>query len=167
MTTLADHIERHLGGRHVAVVGVGNRLRGDDAAGSLVVERLQGEDDLAGADDPRLIDAEQTPENYLDRLLASAPDVVLFVDATDLGAAPGTLRLAGMSELAQRAQSTHAPSLRLTAEILAAHGIASLLLGIQPARTALGAGLTSAVAAAVDEAAAAIAPLLDREGRHA
>lgn len=161
MTTLADQIESRVGGRSVAVVGVGNRLRGDDAAGSLVIERL------AGRGDRCLIDAEQTPENYLVRLLDSAPDVVLFVDAAELGAAPGTLRLVGPADLAPRADSTHAPSLRLTAEILAAHGIASLLLGIQPARTVPGTELTSAVAAAVDEAAAAIVRLLDREGHHA
>ena len=107
MTTLADRIEERLGGRSVAVVGVGNRLRGDDAAGSRVVERLQG----AGL--PCLIDAEDTPENDLGRLLEHAPDVVLFVDAAALDEAPGTLRLVDLSELAPRANTTHAPSLAL------------------------------------------------------
>ncbi len=166
MTTLADRIASRLGGRRLAVVGVGNRLRGDDAAGSLVVERLGRAGGGGRIDARRRIDAEEAPENYLGPLLAGAPEIVLFVDAAELGAPPGTLRLLRPDELASRANSTHAPSLQLTAEILAAHGVASLLLGIQPACTTPGATLTAPVAAAVDEAVAALTPFLDREECH-
>jgi hydrogenase maturation protease len=159
MTALADRLEACVGGRTVTVVGIGNRLRGDDAAGSLVIERL------GGAGGARALDAELTPENYLGPLLERGQEVVLFVDAADLGAAPGTCRVAAMDELAPRAESTHAPSLRLTADLLAAYGVASLLLGIQPGRTSPGERLTPAVDAAVDAAAAAIARLLGREVR--
>ena len=32
--------------KHILLLGVGNRLRGDDAVGSLLVERLQGRVDI-------------------------------------------------------------------------------------------------------------------------
>ena len=161
MTALADQIEACVAGRSVTVVGVGNRLRGDDAAGPLVIERL------APGIGTHALDAEQSPENFLVPLLERGQQVVLFVDAAELGAAPGTCRVAAMDELAPRAESTHAPSLRLTADLLAAHGIDSLLLGIQPGRTTPGEPLTPAVDAAVDAAAAAIARVVRAEARHA
>ncbi|MFI5371894.1 MAG: hydrogenase maturation protease [Candidatus Eisenbacteria bacterium] len=157
MTMLTERIQDQLHGRSVVVVGVGNRLRGDDGAGPAVVERLAG----AGRD--RVIDAGTTPENFLGPLLERAPGVVLFVDAADLGEPPGATVLAPVAELAGRIDSTHAPSLRLVADILASYGIESWLLGIQPARTTPGVRLHPEVAAAVDTAAESIAWILCRE----
>jgi hydrogenase maturation protease len=160
MTTLADRIEQQRRGRTLAVVGVGHPLRGDDAAGVRVIERLQS------ARDPRVLEAEVLPENCIGELIERSPGVVLFVDAADMGDPPGTCRLESVASLAPRAESTHAPSLRLTAELLAAHGIDTLLLGIQPLGTRPGQPLSPVVAAAVDEAAEAIACVLGREACH-
>lgn len=157
MTVLAERIQERLHGRSVVVVGVGNRLRGDDGAGPCVVERLAG----AGAE--YVIDAGTTPENYLGPLLERAPGVVLFVDAADLGESAGATLLAPVGELASRVDSTHAPSLRLVADILASYGVESWLLGIQPARTTPGVRLHPEVAAAVDAVTEAIAWVLCHE----
>ena len=137
------------------------RLRGDDGAGPLVIERLGGDN---GGD---LLDAETTPENFYGVLLGRAPEVVLFVDAADLGAPPGTCALAPVEDLAARAESTHAPSLRLLGRLLAPRRIECWLLGIQPASTAPGGPVHPVVAAAIDRAAAAIAALLPRTVPHA
>jgi len=160
MTTLAERIEQCLGGRAVLVVGVGNRLHGDDAAGSRVAEQL------AAGGRECVFDAELSPENYLGVLLDASPEVVLFVDAAELGETPGACRLAAIAELAPRVESTHMPSLRLAADLLAAYGVESMLLGIQPGCTSADTPLSPAVAAGVDEAARAIARLLDREVCH-
>jgi hydrogenase maturation protease len=150
MSDLARHIEERLRGRRAAVVGVGNRLRGDDGAGSRVAERLLA----AGA--AGVFDAETVPENYLGVLLAARPEAALFVDATDHGGAAGACCLVRAGELAARGSSTHAPSLRLLAGLLEDQGIECWVLGIQPAATAFGAELSPAVAAAVDEVTAAL-----------
>jgi hydrogenase maturation protease len=158
MSELAHRIEERLRGRRAAVVGVGNRLCGDDGAGSHVAERLLA----AGA--AGVFDAETVPENYLGALLAARPEVVLFVDAADHGAAAGACCLVRAGELAARGSSTHAPSLRLLAGLLEAEGIESWMLGIQPAATVVGAGLSPAVAAAVAEVARALTAALGANG---
>jgi hydrogenase maturation protease len=151
MSTLAGRIEERVGGRRTAVVGVGNRLRGDDGAGSRIAERLRA------AGHALAIDAETVPENFLDALLAAAPEQVLFVDAVDHGAAPGECCLVTVAELAGRASSTHAPSLRLLAGILEGRGTSCWVLGIQPGTTEVGAGPSPAVARAIDEIVGALA----------
>jgi hydrogenase 3 maturation protease len=74
-----------LRGKRVAVIGVGNRMRGDDGVGSVIAERLQ---ELAKGS-LLVIDAETVPENYLGVLLDSKPEVALFVDAVDFGGEVG------------------------------------------------------------------------------
>ena len=157
MISLLDQIESRLHGRTVIVVGVGNRLCGDDGVGPRVVDRVA----IAGPE--HVIDAGTTPENFLGPLIEHAPQVVLFVDAVAFGETPGHTILATVGELADRLNTTHAPSLRLVADILAAYGIECWVLGIQPAGTTVGAALHSRVAAAAEEAAEALAWILCRE----
>jgi hydrogenase 3 maturation protease len=144
MMVLAEWLEQRRDGRPAAVVGVGNRLRRDDAAGSCVAERL------CDAGYTPVFDTETVPENYLGALMAAAPGIVLFVDAADHGGAPGECRLATVDALAPRLASTHAPSLALLAGLLQSRGIECWLLGIQPTSTAPGSGLSPAVESAVE-----------------
>ena len=157
MDSLLDEIESRLRGRSVVVVGIGNRLRGDDGVGPRVVERVA----VAGPE--LVIDAGTTPENFLGPLIQRAPQVVLFVDAIEFGKAPGHFILSPVEDLAGRLSTTHAPSLQLVADILAAYGIECWVLGIQPARTTVGAALHPRVERAAEEAAEALAWVLCRE----
>ena len=138
-----DTLERFLHGR-VCIVGVGNRLRRDDGVGPLVVDALTERTGAAA-----LIDAGDVPENYLERVVGTEPDTVLFVDAVDLRAAPGTAELIGVEAIRATGVSTHAASLALCADYIAGRTGASVaLLGIQPADIHLGTGLSPAVAGA-------------------
>jgi len=139
------------------VVGVGNRLRGDDGVGPYVIERL------GGAAGTRLFDAETVPENYLGALLEAAPEVVVFVDAADHGGMPGSCCLAPVRELVARCPTTHAPSLLPLAEVLERSGIESWVLGIQPASRRAGAPLDPAVMTGAEHAAAALGQVLAHE----
>jgi len=161
MPSLAETLAALARGRTLCVVGVGNPLRGDDGAGPLVIQRL------GGHDGERLVDAGTTPENWYGPLLARAPALVLFVDAADSGGEPGACVIAPADVLAPRAGGTHAPTLRLLAQLLAPRGVDSWFVGIQPARTTTGAPLHPAVRAAVDEVAAAIAAVLHPGVAHA
>ena len=68
------------------VIGCGNRLRGDDAAGPLVVERLQKRGLPAGV---RCLDAGTAG---VDAVLAMrGAERVVLVDACSSGSAPGTI----------------------------------------------------------------------------
>jgi len=109
----------------VAIVGVGNALRGDDAFGPAVIAALEPSDRL------RLFDVQAVPESFLVPIASCGASAVLFVDAADLGetrachgearrAEPGRVALIGADRLAEVDVSTHAISLSLVAEALQA-----------------------------------------------
>ena len=123
---LAERVTGLFRGR-VAVVGVGNPFRGDDAAGSLVARSL------AGSELPYVVDAGEVPESYAGSIAAWRPDAVLVVDAVDLGAAPGSMALLGRSDMAGCAVDTHRVPLRIVMHYLeSVTGAATWLLAIQP-----------------------------------
>ena len=67
--------------------GVGQPLRGDDGAGVFVASRLA----RRPPEGLRVRVCETVPDNYLARLLRDPPELLLVVDAADLGLSPGTL----------------------------------------------------------------------------
>lgn len=150
MSELGDRIGALARGHRTAVVGVGNRLRGDDAVGSLVAGRLQGR--LAVP----VVDAETVPENFLGALIEADVQAVVFVDAADHGGPPGAWCLAPAADLASSSASTHAMSLRLLARALETREVACWLIGVQPGSAAFGAPLSAAVAAGADAVEAAL-----------
>jgi len=135
----------------LAVVGVGQPLRGDDGAGPAVAWRL-----AALADSSLLIvGAGHAPENCLGPIVRFRPDAILFVDAAHGGGAPGEITWLRPDEADGRGGSTHTLSLEMLAGYLSAEtGAAVHVLGIEPDALAFGEGLSPAVAAAVDDVAA-------------
>lgn len=158
---LAAALRAALQGR-VVVVGLGNPGLGDDGAGTrvarLLARRLPRASPQEGGDSRIVaaIAAETTPEAEAGRIAACRPDVVLLVDAVDLGAPPGSVGLFEAADLTGRSGwSSHRPPLVLLMRYLAARtGARVVLLGIQPADVAWGVPMTrpvrSAVSAVVD-----------------
>jgi len=148
----------------VCVLGVGNRYRRDDGAGSLVAEHL------VGRTDARSIDAGEAPENYLEQVARSHPDTVLILDAFDFGGAPGDLRILDPELAGSSGLSTHALSLRMTADYLSIRTHARLaLLAIQPADIGLGTELSEEVSRAVEMLKETLVAVLNEHvnGQHA
>ena len=136
----------------LAVVGIGQRLRGDDGVGPAVVGRLAG---LLPDASLLLLDAGHAPENCLGPIVRFRPDAILFIDAARGGGAPGDLTWLRPDEADGRGGSTHALSLAMLAGYLSAEtGAAVHVLGVEPGDLAFGEGLSPAVAAAVAEVAA-------------
>ena len=141
----------------LAVVGVGNALRGDDAFGPAVVAALEPCPAL------RLFDVQAVPESFLVPIVSSGCAGVLFVDAADLGASPGRVALVPPEHLAEVDISTHAISLALVAEAVqclarseSGRHVPCALLGAQPADLTTADRLSPAMTAAVRLAAAAL-----------
>ena len=131
------------------IVGVGNRLRGDDGAGPALVDAL--------GDSVATLDCGVAPENYLEKIVAAEPDTVLFVDVLEAGGEAGKMRLVEPKDIGDAGLSTHALSLQMASEYLQARfPVRVLLLGIQPEALELDSGLSEAVAAAVACAASLI-----------
>ncbi len=144
------------------VIGIGNPLRGDDAAGLLVARRVR---DLA-APGVEVVELEGEPGRLIDAWEEAA--LVVVVDAVRSGGEEGSVvrfdATAGPLPAAVGASSTHALGLGDAVEIARALGrlpARLVVYGIEGARFEPGAGLSPAVAAAVDAAVDAV--LSERE----
>ena len=139
--------ERQLPPARTAVVGIGHELRGDDAAGVMVARALQP---LAHSQ-LLVVDAGSAPENYTGTIRRFAPELVLLVDAAQLGETPGAIRWLAWQETTGLSASTHTmPPYMLARYLTAELAVHIALIGIQPAATALGAGLSPVVEQAVN-----------------
>ena len=115
--------------RRVAILGVGNRLRGDDAVGCIVCDELCADTDsdspprhqdtksgpesdaspgdlggLGGCSLPDgvfVLDCGSTPENYVQPIVDRKPTRILVVDCCDYGVKPGDFRLFSRDEIEQ------------------------------------------------------------------
>jgi|SRR5579859_317147 len=147
----------------VAVVGLGQELRGDDAAGCFVARRLQT--DLSKDETRLVLEAGPAPESQTGPLRKFRPALVIFVDAAQLGEAPGAVRWLPWEATAGTSNSTHGLPIEMTARYLSAMlGCQIFVIGIQPAEMTLGAALTPAVQAAADELAAGLLAVLGDVG---
>lgn len=109
------------------LLGIGNRRRGDDGFGPAVIAHLRGRTTVP------LYDGGVAPENYAERVARHTPACIVLIDAADLGAPPGTLRLCRPAELAAGGVSTHTGSLALLAQYWeTACGARTILLAAQP-----------------------------------
>jgi hydrogenase 3 maturation protease len=126
--------------RPVVVLGIGNRWRGDDAAGPCVVDRVAGR--LEG----RCIDAGEAPERHLGEATAGEPGTILVVDAVDFGGATGDLAVFEEKDLPERAGTTHDTPLGVLMRYAREEsGAEVVLIGIQPGSVAFGARMSEAV----------------------
>ena len=129
----------------VVILGIGNPLKGDDAAGSLVCARLS--DNVSAT----VIDAGTVPENYIGPVLQASPDVLFIVDAVDFGGHPGQIRVCTPDEIHGFAFSTHALSLHLSIDLICRERtLAVYVIGVQASTTRLGDCLSPAMGEAVE-----------------
>lgn len=137
---MIEELQQRTQGKKVLILGIGNRLRGDDAVGSILAESLDKQLDIP------IIDAGDVPENYLGPIEDSGADVVLVLDAADLGASPGDLSLIEMDQLKDIGISTHTANLALLFKAIPqASRPDAVLVAIQPEQTEAGLGLSRSV----------------------
>jgi len=152
-------LESLLQGR-VCLLGVGNTMKGDDGAGSLLIGRV------AGRVEALCVDGGVAPENFVEKVARWSPDTVLVVDAMQFDGAPGEVRVFAPSELGAGAASTHAGSLSVMCEYIEARGDTRVhLLGIQPGSMRLGDGMSEPVADAVHRVASELLRVLPQSAR--
>jgi hydrogenase maturation protease len=136
----------------ITVLGIGNVLMGDDAAGPHVVKVLEAA--YSFPRDVAVIEA-GTPGLDLAALLHGV-ESLLVVDSVHAAAAPGTIRVYDRAKLLERppavATSPHEPGLREALLTMDFHGTGPRdvwLVGVVPGRVATGVGLSSEVRAAI------------------
>ena len=143
-----------LRGSRTVIVGIGNVLKGDDGAGSLVCQQLSGKVCA------EIIDAGTVPENYIQPIVEKAPQNLLVIDAMDFGASAGTINIFKPEQLSSVVTSTHTLSPRLFAQVVcqnikdrdpAKREPDVYFVGIQPAQTQLGELVSSQVSKAIQQ----------------
>lgn len=152
--SLSEQLQSRIGDT-VVVVGIGNPLRGDDAAGSCVAQRLT----RASARASIIVDAQEVPESYLGRIVAARPDTVILVDAVDIGGRPGDSAIIESDQIERYDPTTHRVPLGLVMRYLRCEtGADTFLIGIQPSRVAFGLPMSREV----EESVVLLAGLLER-----
>ncbi|MGA3210359.1 MAG: hydrogenase maturation protease, partial [Terriglobales bacterium] len=128
-------------------MGVGNLDLADDGFGVRLAETLQARGF------PDVVVAGNTPERWIGRVAEERFHGLLFLDAVDFGAAPGSLLLMDTDEIAERFPqiSTHKISLGWLARFAESQGAMQVwLLGAQPETLNPDGGLTSTLRTTLD-----------------
>jgi hydrogenase 3 maturation protease len=139
---LAVSINTRLKGK-LAIVGIGNIIRGDDGLGPKLIEVLRSR----GFSGAALFDCGTAPENYIFPILSTSCDTVVLVDAADIGKEPGAAAVFDLDKISRISFSTHNPSPRLFTDLLKTgkEDINIFVISVQPKSTALGAAMSEEI----------------------
>jgi len=136
----------------VAIVGIGNEYRSDDAAGILIARALSQCEGAANADHILICEGGHAPENITGELRKFAPDLVLLIDAAEIGKEPGAVEWIREEDIDGMSASTHSLPLSMLALYLRMELNCKVsLLGIQPKSNEVGETVSEEVLQAVNE----------------
>ena len=138
---LREQLDQTLQGR-VCLMGVGNPEYGDDAFGVRLAE------ELLDAGVPDVIVAGSSPDRWVGFAADMEFDHLVFLDAAELGAAPGSVVFLDSQQMTARYPqiSTHKISLGVLANFVESSGVTKAwLLGVQPESIKEGQDLTPTV----------------------
>ena len=124
------------------LLGIGNPRHGDDALGPVFARAFRHPE-------WRCVNASTAPENFAGLVRRLHPDLLVLLDAADMGQPPGTLRRLDPAAIRAGDFGTHAGSIGQLAEYLADCASRVVVLGLQPADVRPGARLSSPVRAAL------------------
>jgi len=143
---MCEGLESRLKGK-VVILGIGNILRSDDGAGSVLAGRIKGKVPFV------VFDAEEAPENYLEKIIQEKPDTVLIIDTVDFDGKPGEFKFLPAQDIkAVNLFATHNASISLTINYLQSNLKADIIiLIIQPKSIVFGDKLSPEVTNALDE----------------
>ncbi len=138
----------------IAIIGIGNTLRGDDGFGPEVIVRLKR--DIERRDNRTesflLLDVSEVLENFFKPISDFKPEKILALDAVYMNKKPGEISLIPVNDLAEQGISTHGISLKLSLSYLAERlGINVYLLAIQPENMGVGQPISHSVNKAIEE----------------
>ena len=148
MTDIQPLLEQILASQpKVAILGCGSVLRCDDAAGTEIALRLA---DLSGR--ARAFAGYVAPENLTGEIKNFAPNLILVIDAIDLGIETGEVRLIEQADITGVSFSTHMLPLKIIVDYLHQEtGAEIALLGIQSGNLEFMDEMSDGVTRTIDE----------------
>jgi len=132
-------------------IGVGNALKGDDAAGYEFVERCRKKG--LGL---KMLAVGISPENFTKQIINSSPDSILFIDAAEMGSPPGAVEIFTDKDISETDFSTHNISLKTFIHYIRQNWPQNrkqplvYVVGIQPKNTRFGEPISKEVSSAID-----------------
>lgn len=130
MGSLADDLPNRIrGARRLAVAGVGDELSLPDRLGMAAARAIE----QRGISGVQVFLAGTVPESITAPLRRFRPEHILFLDAADMGARPGTIAIIEPNQVRASLVSTHVLPLTVVMEYAWREtGAGVSLLGIQP-----------------------------------
>jgi len=126
------------------IVGVGNRIKGDDGVGIYITKELK----YKGLSN--IIIAENGLENYIGKINSQNPKGIVLVDALDIeNEKPGFFELIPVNEIKNTTSGTHNLSFKTLTSFFETNK--QWILGIQPENVSYGLELSQDVKTAADE----------------
>jgi hydrogenase 3 maturation protease len=139
----------------VLLIGIGNTLRGDDGAGPMLVELLEGKVKAS------LLDAGEVLESYTGRILETHADTIVLIDAADFGGGPGDVALLDSDTMVRGSVSTHQIPMNVFFHYIKANSSADMFaIGIQPSDIGFGEPMNPEVMESVQVLAGLLQDLL-------
>lgn len=127
---LTNHLAKNKQTPRLTILGIGNELNGDDAAGILIVRNLKNKLTI---DKIQLIEGSIAPENYSAVIRKFMPDWIWLIDAAAFGEQPGNVQLFESSQIQSVGANTHRLSPDLLISFLQIDSNAKgFLIGIEP-----------------------------------
>jgi hydrogenase 3 maturation protease len=136
----------------IAILGVGNQFRSDDGAGVLIARAFLEHQRTLDTDHLLVIEAGHAPENTTGELRKFVPDLVLIIDAADMGKTPGAIQWIPAEDIDGMSASTHSLPLSMLARYLTLElNCTVTLLGIQPGTNDVGEQVSPEISGAIQE----------------
>ncbi len=120
------------------LLGIGNRLLGDDGVGNYIASRFR---------QPgwTVYDCGTVPENFTSPVRKAHPDLLLLVDAAEMGLPAGEFRVVPPDRIADVSIGTHSLPLTHLIDYLSPDAGQIIFVGIQPASMEMGRDLSPVV----------------------
>jgi len=136
------------GATRLAVLAVGSRLRGDDAAGLLTTALLRRHLNKTPAPfETLLVHGDTAPENVTGQIKSFRPSHLLIIDAADTGREAGHIDQVDPNSLSANLSATsHALPIKMVVDYIHHYAPCSVtIVGIQPERIEFGQHMTPSV----------------------
>jgi len=144
---------------NIVIIGVGNIIRGDDAAGVIVAENLKKK---IKRKDIKIINAEETPENWAGKVEKISPETLIIIDVVDFNSFPGDVKIFSIDEIEETTFTTHNFSLPFLFGNLK-EKTEILIIGIQPGKINIKEGISEKVKKGMEKAEVMIESILKKK----
>jgi hydrogenase maturation protease len=129
-------------GKHILFAGLGNLLRKDDGVGAYITRNIIKRDHITP------LTVEVSLENYIGKINTLNPEIVVFIDCTEMRQDPGYYILLSPEKIADHTFNTHNISL---SRLNSFFDMPAFLLALQPEDTSFGEVMTPLVQMNADE----------------